>query len=72
LNVMIDSPDVVIERIETLDRASNQCYQHEHDGDVVELKRKREPLRPRPMGMRCSNNSLDEDQVDDEEDEYSC
>jgi hypothetical protein len=69
---MIDPPDIVVERIETLDRARNQGYQHKNDGDVVELESDGEPLRPSPMGMRCPDNSLGEDQVDDKEDEYSC
>jgi len=71
LNVVIDPPGIWVERIEALDRAGNQCYQHENDGDVVELECKGEPLRPSPMGMRCSDNSLSKDEIDDEENEYS-
>lgn len=72
LHVPINSPDVGRECVEGLDRASNQCYEHENDGDVVELECEGEPLRPCPMRVASSDDSLGEDQVDDEEDKYSC
>lgn len=35
LHVPVDAPDVVRKRVEGLDRAGDQCYEHQNDRDVV-------------------------------------
>jgi hypothetical protein len=61
-----------------LHSTENKGYQHCDNGRIVELESHREPLRPRPIGMRCSNDPLSKDEIDDKDqdhtrsDEYLC
>ena len=54
---------------ETLNRASDKCYQHDNNGYVICLKCYADNLRPRPVGMRSSEDSLGKDQVDYKKDD---
>jgi len=55
------------QREEALDRARNKCNEHSDNARIIDLKRHRERLGPRPMWMASSNNPLREDKVDDKE-----
>ena len=58
--------------------AENKGDQHGDNRRIVNFKSHREPLRPCPMGMACSDYALSKDQIDNKEqndtrsDEYLC
>jgi hypothetical protein len=67
LDISVDSPDVIVERIKRLHSTENKCYQNGNNRRIVEFESYREPLRPCPMGMACSDDALSKDQIDDKE-----
>ena len=71
LDIAVDTTGIV-RACKALHSAGNERCEHHHDRGVVEIEDERKPCRPGPVRMRCSEDSLGEDKVDDEQEEDAC
>ena len=66
-DIVINPAGVRVEREELLHHAGDEHDDDENDRDVEQLERQRHPTIPAQVRVRCPDDALGEDQVDDEE-----